>query len=310
MTVFGRGSEPRQAAVADAGYTGRVAAITGAASGIGRALAVRLAQHGARLALSDVDEAALGATVAQCEGLGAEVTARSVDVADSHAMQRWADATAETYGSVHLIFNNAGVAVASTVEAMSDEDFRWLMDIDFWGVVHGTRAFLPYVKASGAGHVVNISSVFGLISVPSQAAYNAAKFAVRGFTDALRLELAIEGAPVRCTTVLPGGIKTNIVRNARVDPSIAGMGSDPAGARDGFDRIAMTTPDRAARQILRAVGRGRARVLVGPDAKVIDFLARLPGPPTERVLVAVARRNRRGRRHRPRSGSPAAGSGG
>ncbi len=294
MSVFGNGSGPRPGAVAGTGFTGRVAAITGAASGIGRALAVGLARRGAHLALSDVDEAGLAATVAQCEELGAEVSASPVDVADSLAVQRWADATAETYGSVHLIFNNAGVAVASTVEAMSDEDFRWLMDIDFWGVVHGTRAFLPYVKASGAGHVVNISSVFGLISVPSQAAYNAAKFAVRGFTDALRLELAIEGVPVRCTTVLPGGIKTNIARNARVNPSLLGVGSDPNRASAVFDRLAMTSPERAARQILRAVGHGRARVLVGPDAKVIDFLARLPGSPTERILVAVVRRSRRG----------------
>ena len=274
-------------------FAGRVAAVTGAGSGIGRALARQLAARGAHLALSDIDEAGLHDTVTACQGLGVKVPAARVDVADRRAVHAWADAVADEHGAVHLVFNNAGVAVAATVDALSYDDLRWLIDIDFWGVVHGTKAFLPHLRASGDGHVVNISSVFGLISVPSQAAYNAAKFAVRGFTDTLRMELAIEGAPVRCTTVFPGGIKTNIARSARVDPSVAALGQDPDEARDGFDRVALTTPDGAARAILRGVERGRARVLVGPDAAVIDLLARLPGSLAERVLVAGARRRRR-----------------
>jgi NADP-dependent 3-hydroxy acid dehydrogenase YdfG len=153
-------------------FNGRVAAITGAGSGIGRALARELADRGCHLALSDVDPDGLAETVARCEGAGVKVTSRIVDVADRAAVFAWADQAAEEHGRINLIFNNAGVAVVATVEAHSFEDFEWLMSINFWGVVHGTKAFLPHLRASGEGHVVNMSSVFGLISVPSQAAYN------------------------------------------------------------------------------------------------------------------------------------------
>ena len=169
--------------------------------------------------------------MALCEGLGVKVTSQHLDVADRAAVYAWADQVVADHGKVNLIFNNAGVALGATVEAMSYEDFEWLMDINFWGVVYGTKAFLPHLKASGEGHVVNLSSVFGLISVPSQSAYNAAKFAVRGFTDTLRMELEIEGAPVSCTTVHPGGIKTNIARNARMDPSVTEIAGDAETGR-------------------------------------------------------------------------------
>jgi butyryl-CoA dehydrogenase len=175
---------------------------------------------------------------------------------------------------------------------MSYEDFEWLMNINFWGVVHGTKAFLPHLKASGEGHIVNLSSVFGLISVPSQAAYNAAKFAVRGFTDALRMELEIEGDCVSCTTVHPGGIKTNIARNARMDPSVTEMAGDAEKARKDFERMFITSPQKAARQILIAVERDRRRALIGPDAKAIDFISRLPGSLYQNVLTRGARRLR------------------
>ncbi|HEX4902885.1 MAG TPA: SDR family oxidoreductase, partial [Acidimicrobiales bacterium] len=171
---------------------GRVAAITGAGSGIGRALAVELARHGTHLALSDVDEVGLAETVTLAEGLGVKVTSARVDVADRAAVHAWADQVVADHGQVHLIFNNAGVALGATVEGVSYEDLEWLMGINFWGVVHGTKAFLPHLRAAGTGHVVNISSVFGLLGIPSQSAYNAAKFAVRGFTDALRMELEID----------------------------------------------------------------------------------------------------------------------
>jgi NAD(P)-dependent dehydrogenase (short-subunit alcohol dehydrogenase family) len=177
-------------------FRGRVAAITGAGSGIGRALATALAQRGAPLALSDVDDSGLTQTVAQCEGFGVKVTSEHLDVADRDAVYSWADHVVNDHGSANLVINNAGVALGATVEAMSYEDFEWLMNINFWGVVYGTKAFLPHLKQSGEGHIVNLSSVFGLISVPSQSAYNAAKFAVRGFTDTLRMELEIEGARV------------------------------------------------------------------------------------------------------------------
>jgi short-subunit dehydrogenase len=271
-------------------FNGRVAAITGAGSGIGRALANNLARRGAHLALSDIDEAGLAETVAQCEGHGVKVTPQHLDVADRAAVFAWADRVAEDHGQVNLIINNAGVALGATIEAMSYEDFEWLMNINFWGVVHGTKAFLPHLKASGEGHIVNLSSVFGLISVPSQAAYNAAKFAVRGFTDALRMELEIEKASVSCTTIHPGGIKTNIAKNARMDSSVTEMTGDPEKARKNFERMFITSPEKAARQILTAVERDRRRALIGPDAKVIDLISRLPGSLYQGVLSRGARR--------------------
>jgi NAD(P)-dependent dehydrogenase (short-subunit alcohol dehydrogenase family) len=261
-------------------FEGKVAAITGAGSGIGRALAINLASQGCHLAISDVNETSLAETVAACEGRGVKVTSARVDVADRAAMFAWADQVVGEHGKVNLIFNNAGVALAATIAEMTIEDFEWLMSINFWGVVHGTQAFLPHLKASGDGHVVNVSSVFGLASIPSQSAYNAAKFAVRGFTDALRIELDVERNGVSATTVHPGGIKTNIARNMR--------GQHQAAAN--FDRIALTTPDKAAREILAAVKADRRRALIGPDANVIDFLSRLPGSILHRLIALGARR--------------------
>jgi NAD(P)-dependent dehydrogenase (short-subunit alcohol dehydrogenase family) len=274
-------------------FGGKVAAITGAGSGIGRALALNLARRGTHLALCDIDEVGLSETVGQCEGFGVKVTSQRLDVADRDAVYAWADQVVLDHGTVNLIFNNAGVALGATIESMSYEDFEWLMQINFWGVVYGTKAFLPHLKASGDGHIVNLSSVFGLISIPSQSAYNAAKFAVRGFTDALRMELEITPCGVSSTTIHPGGIKTNIVRNGRFDESsLTSVGADPEQLRKDFDKIAFTTPKRAARQILTAVERNRRRALIGPDAKMFDLLSRLPAGVYQRVLVAGAARRR------------------
>jgi NAD(P)-dependent dehydrogenase (short-subunit alcohol dehydrogenase family) len=266
-------------------FSGRVAAITGAGSGIGRALANALARQGAHLALSDIDDAGLAETVAQCEGFGVKITSEHLDVADRDAVYAWSDRVVAEHGKVNLIINNAGVALGATVESMSYEDFEWLMNINFWGVVYGTKAFLPHLKHSGEAHIVNLSSVFGLISVPSQSAYNAAKFAVRGFTDTLRMELEIEGANVSVTTVHPGGIKTNIARNARMDESIRDIAGDPERAARDFERAFITSPEKAAAQILTAVRRDRRRALIGPDAKVIDVVSRLPAALYQSVLT-------------------------
>src|SRR3954449_8036769 len=273
-------------------FSGRVAAITGAGSGIGRALARELARRGAHLALSDVNEAGLAETVSMCEGNGVKVTSQLVDVADRDAVFAWADQVVAEHGKVNLVVNNAGVALAATIDEGSIEDIQWLIGINYWGVVHGTKAFLPHLKRAGEGHIVNLSSVFGLISVPAQSAYNASKFAVRGFTDALRMELEIEGCGVSSTTVHPGGIKTNIARNARMDPS-AEMLSGDAGGADAFNKIAMTSAKKAPRQIITAVEKNKRRALIGDDAKAIALLSRLPSSWYQRALVAGASRRRR-----------------
>jgi NAD(P)-dependent dehydrogenase (short-subunit alcohol dehydrogenase family) len=267
-------------------FRGRVAAITGAGSGIGRALAQDLARRGCHIALSDIDETGLAETVAMCEGFGVKVTSARVDVADRDAVEAWAERVGREHGKVNLVFNNAGVALGATIDEMSYDDFEWLMNINFWGVVHGTKAFLPHLKASGEGHVVNTSSVFGLLSIPSQAAYNAAKFGVRGFTDALRMELDAERCGVSSTTVHPGGIKTNIVRNGRMYTKVGSTAAE-------FDQIAITSAEKASRQILRAVRRNRRRALVGPDAKALDLIARLPVGLYQRVVTIGFRRRER-----------------
>jgi butyryl-CoA dehydrogenase len=261
-------------------FRGKVAAITGAGSGIGRALALELARRGTHLALSDVDDAGLAETVAMAEQLAGpcgsvKISSTHVDVTDRDEVERWAGSTAEEFGEINLIFNNAGVALSARVSAMSYESFRWLMDINFWGVVHGTLAFLPYLKASGDGHVINISSVFGLLGIPSQSAYNSAKFAVRGFTDALRTELDIEQCGVSATTIHPGGIRTNIARNARFEVADHEEAADAEQAAVDFERMSPTTPQKAAQLILGAVAKNKRRALIGPDAHLFDAAARL-----------------------------------
>ncbi|WP_298451137.1 SDR family NAD(P)-dependent oxidoreductase [uncultured Marinobacter sp.] len=248
----------------------KVAVITGAGSGIGRALAKALAVRGCRLALSDVNEEGLAETAA---GLtGSEVKTYRLDVGDRDAIYAHAAEVVKDFGQVNVIINNAGVALSATVREMSDEDFEWIMDIDFWGVAHGTRAFLPHLIASGDGHVVNISSVFGLIGVPTQSAYNAAKFAVRGFTESLRQEMRMEKQPVAVSCVHPGGIRTNIANSARMSRL-----ESATELRKGFDQIAMTTPEKAAETIVKGILKNESRILVGPDAWGIDVVNRLLG---------------------------------
>ncbi|MET7302733.1 SDR family NAD(P)-dependent oxidoreductase [Embleya sp. NPDC005575] len=267
-------------------FTGRVCVVTGAGSGIGRALAYELAAHGARLALADVDAAGLDETKARAARLGArEIHCAVLDVADRAAVLAWADATADRFGGVDLVINNAGVALTANVEEMSWDDFEWLMGINFWGVAYGTKAFLPHLRRSAEGHLVNISSVFGLFGVPSQSAYCAAKYAVRGFTESVRQEMRLSGSGVGVTTVHPGGIKTNIVRNSR---AAAGHDKDEVVAL--HDAASRTSAQRAARIILRGVRRGRARVFVGADATAIDVGSRLLGSIFEPVVRAVSNR--------------------
>lgn len=261
-------------------FTDRVAVITGAGSGIGRALALELAGLGALLALSDIDEVAVADTAARCEKLGAQARGYRLDVADREAMSAHADQVLAEFGRVNLVVNNAGVALVATVEEMSYEDLEWIVGINFWGVVHGTKAFLPHLIASGDGHLVNVSSVFGFVGVPTQGAYNATKFAVRGFTEALRQEMLLGGKPVKVSCVHPGGIRTNIARDAR-DTS----GREPERLASDFARIARTTPEEAAKIIIRGVRRNKPRILVGPDAYVFDAIPRLLGARYQRLTA-------------------------
>jgi len=268
------------------GFAGKVAVVTGAASGIGQALAIELARSGARLAISDIDTEGLAGTEERVNAIGASVKADRLDVTEREVFLAYADAVNEHFGTVNQIYNNAGIAFHGDVEVSPFKDIERVMDVDFWGVVNGTKAFLPHLIASGDGHVINISSVFGLFSVPGQAAYNAAKFGVRGFTEALRQEMIRAGHPVKVTTVHPGGIKTSIARNMT---TVHGVDRD--GLAESFEKkLASTSPQKAARIILDGVRKNKARVLVGTDAKVLDLIVRLTGSRYQRIVSTAMER--------------------
>jgi NAD(P)-dependent dehydrogenase (short-subunit alcohol dehydrogenase family) len=249
---------------------GRTAVITGAASGIGRAMAQRLAARGCPVALCDWDEDGLEQTVTTLDG---PVFSRKLDVRDRGAQMAFAaDVHAWAPAPFGIVFNNAGVTVSQTAAAAAPEDDEWVLDVNFWGVVHGTRAFLPILLEQGSGAVVNVSSVFGLIGFPTQSAYCASKFAVRGYTESLRHEL--RGSGVHAVAVHPGGIKTRIVEHARFHVDDRGN-TDRGVLEREFARAARTSPERAAEIIHTGVARGRERILVGPDAAFLSLLTRL-----------------------------------
>jgi short-subunit dehydrogenase len=273
-------------------FANKVAAITGAGSGMGRTLAVALARRGCHVAVSDVNEGSLAETATLAAQHGVKVTSRTVDVAKRDEVYAWADEVVRDHGRCNLVFNNAGVAHSSTIEGIDYADFEWIVGINFWGVVYGTKAFLPHLKASGDGHVVNTSSLFGLVGIPSQGTYNATKFAVRGFSEALREELEVTGAPVSATCVHPGGIKTNIARSARVDPSVKHLGvKDVEKSRASFEKMFRVTAEDAAETILRGVQRNARRVLVGMDAHFLDALQRLMPASYQKIVAVAARRS-------------------
>jgi NADP-dependent 3-hydroxy acid dehydrogenase YdfG len=268
------------------GFDGKVAVVTGAGSGIGQALAIELGRSGAKLAISDVDTDGLATTEERLTAIGAPVKTDRLDVTEREAFELYAAAVKEHYGAVNQIYNNAGISFMGSIEASQFKDIERVMDVDYWGVVNRTKVFLPHLIASGDGHIVNISSVFGLLAVPGQGAYNAAKFAVRGFTEALRQEMLVAGHPVKVTCVHPGGIKTAIARN-----SAAVEGVDQAELAKFFDKkLASTSAQKAARVILDGVRRNKARVLVGNDAKALDLLARVTGSGYQRVVATVTSR--------------------
>ena len=269
----------------------KVAAITGAGSGIGRALALNLARQGCELALSDINEQGLAETVEQARRFEVKVSHQRVDVADFEAVRHWADQVMIDHGRVNLTINNAGVAQGGSVEGNALDDYHWIMDINFWGVVHGTKAFLPYLKASGAGHIVNVSSVFGLFAQPGMSAYNATKYAVRGFTESLRQELDIADCGVSASCVHPGGIRTNIALSARMNDSLVTVtGQDANQSRQQFnDLLLRTSPEKAAAVILRGVQRNQRRILIGLDARGVDLMMRGMPALYQRMVVLSMR---------------------
>jgi NAD(P)-dependent dehydrogenase (short-subunit alcohol dehydrogenase family) len=262
---------------------GKIAVITGAGSGIGRALALQLNREGCELYLSDINGDSLRETLAMLARKDVPADGHVLDVADKAAMHAWADQIAAARGHVDIVINNAGVALIATVEECDYKNFEWLMGINFWGVVYGTQAFLPLLRRSAQGHLVNLSSVFGLIAVPTQSAYNAAKFAVRGYTEALRQEM--HGTNVHVCCVHPGGIKTNIARAARGGNTA--MSVEERG--NEFEKLARTTPEVAAQKIIDAIEKRKKRLLIGLDATIISLLCRLFPVSYPRFMLALAK---------------------
>ena len=299
-------------------YHNHVAAITGAGSGMGRALAMHLAKMGCHVALSDINAEQLAETQDLLVGYDIKVTTTVLDVSDNKAVEAWADSVMSEHGKVNFIFNNAGVALYSTVEGSSISELEWVMDINFWGVVYGTKAFLPLIKNSvklsetdsdGSqnnksrqfnehGHIINISSLFGLTAQPSQSAYNASKFAVRGFTESLRQELDIQCCGVSATCIHPGGIKTNIANSARGNNSIndIGMRAGPKAIKS-FNKLLKFDANEAAWIILQAAAANQPRCLIGNDAKMIDAVQRVFPARYSKVLNDV---NKLSRKLKPR----------
>jgi len=258
---------------------GKVAVVTGAGSGIGRGLALGLAARGARLSLADIDEARLAETAELARRLGGEVHTARVDVSERAAVTAYAAEVVSHFGVVHQVYNNAGIAVpgASVVECRW-ADYERVLAVNLWGVIHGTKAFLPHLVASGDGHLVNISSLDGIMAQAGMSAYSASKFAVRGFTESVRGEMLIAGLPIQVTVVHPGGVKTNIARAALEEAERRGMrvsARNRARTRVYEEKLLRMPPDRAARRILDGVEAGKTRILVGGDARLVDLVVRV-----------------------------------
>jgi short-subunit dehydrogenase len=263
-------------------FEGKVCVVTGAGAGIGRALALELAGRGARVAVSDINADNAIATATACSQLGVQAKGYALDVSQRDAFEAHAAEVIVDFGRANLLINNAGVVVASPFLETSWEDMEWIVGINYWGVLYGSKAFVPHLIASGDGHLVNVSSILGLVSAPTQSSYAATKFAVRGFTEALAQEMANAGHPVNVSCVHPGGVKTDIAKTARKhdDVDVSGM----------LEKIAVTSPERAARTILRGIEKNRLRILVGPDAHAVELGQRLLGPHYAGITRRIAAR--------------------
>jgi short-subunit dehydrogenase len=249
-------------------------AVTGAASGIGRALALELAARGCDLALADRDEAGLQGVAAEIANAHSrKITVHRVDVGEPSQIEAFAQAAISAHPGLNIVVNNAGVVLLGQFNEIDQSQMDWLMNINFWGVVHATRAFLPHLSRQSEAHIVNLSSIFGIIAPPGQTAYAAAKFAVRGFSESLRHELAMAKSPIRLSVVHPGGVATNIVRNSRTG---VGMTDNASRAQsiERFDKIARTSPAAAALRIIKGIEKNQPRILIGNDARYMDLLQR------------------------------------
>jgi short-subunit dehydrogenase len=271
---------------------GAVAAVTGAASGIGRALALELAARGCDLALADRDEAGLQAVAAEiAKNPSRKVSVHRVDVAEPKQIEDFAQGALAAHPGLNILVNNAGVALLGQFNEVDQAEMDWLMNINFRGVVHATRAFLPHLSRQREAHIVNLSSLFGLIAPPGQTAYAAAKFAVRGFSESLRHELQTAASPVHLSVVHPGGVSTNIVRNSRMGVGVTDN-ARRAETIERFDTIAKTTPAAAAQRIIAGIEKNAPRILIGNDARMMDLLQRvLPGTYWSVLARRIARRD-------------------
>lgn len=263
---------------------GKVAVVTGAGSGIGRETALALGAKGCRLAICDINQDALDELATEIEAMGVPVTTHRVDVSNRAQMATFAEDVVAAHHAAHILVNNAGVTVIASFEDQSLEDFEWVLGVNLWGVIYGCKAFLPHLKAAGEGHIVNLSSVFGIIAPPLQTSYVATKFAVRGFSESLRAELA--DANIGVTSVHPGTIQTNIVRDARLVTTSEAVRENTQRL---FDRLG-TSPDVVAARVVKAIEYNSPRVLITTETRVADALKRFMPATTDGIVARVFKR--------------------
>jgi short-subunit dehydrogenase len=272
---------------------GATAAVTGAASGIGRALAIELAARGADLALADRDEAGLASVAEEiAKASRRKVSVHRVDVGDAGQIADFTNAAIAAHPGLNIVVNNAGVALLGQFHEIEQSEMEWLFNINFWSVVHATRAFLPHLASRNEAHIVNISSIYGIVAPAGQTAYSSAKFAVRGFSESLRHELQAAESPVRLSVVHPGGISTNIVRNMRMGTGVTDN-ERRSQAIEWFDQFAKTTPKDAALRIIKGIEKNEPRILIGSDARFLDLLQRFRPATYWRVMARRSEKMRK-----------------